>query len=121
MFGIGIPELIVILALALIVIGPEQLPDVAKQIARFVNELRKAGEEFKRQVDLESIKKLRDEPAEWEKDIKETIKKSELTGGMGPEWKKAQKGEKESLSSQENSSSSPKQAGEEKNRENAGS
>ena len=91
MFGIGFPELIVIMALALIVLGPEQLPTVAKQIAKFVNELRKAGEEFKKQLDLEDIKNLRDKPAEWEKEIKDVTKKGNLFGGVGDEWKEASK------------------------------
>jgi len=56
-FGIGLPELIVILVLALIVLGPEKLPQVAKQVARFAGELKKASEEFRQQLDIESLKK----------------------------------------------------------------
>ena len=55
MFGIGIPELIVILALALIVLGPEKLPKVAKQIAKFAGELKRASEEFKKDFDVDSV------------------------------------------------------------------
>ena len=34
MFGIGMPELLLILALALIVIGPKKLPDIARALGR---------------------------------------------------------------------------------------
>jgi len=47
MFGIGFPELLVILALALIVIGPKRLPDIARALGRGFNEFKKATDELK--------------------------------------------------------------------------
>lgn len=41
MFGIGLPELILIMALALIVVGPDKLPDLARSIAKGVLDLKK--------------------------------------------------------------------------------
>lgn len=43
MFGIGLPEFILILALALIVVGPEKLPDLAKTLAKQLMELKKTA------------------------------------------------------------------------------
>jgi TatA/E family protein of Tat protein translocase len=54
MFGIGMPEMILILALALIVIGPKKLPDLAKSIGRAMREFKKATNEFKDTMDLDS-------------------------------------------------------------------
>jgi len=39
-FGIGLPELVVILVLTLIVVGPQRLPEVAAQIGRTIREFR---------------------------------------------------------------------------------
>ena len=41
MFGIGLPEMILILALALIVVGPDKLPELARSVAKGVMELKK--------------------------------------------------------------------------------
>lgn len=41
-FNIGAPELIIILIIALIVLGPGKLPDVAQSLGRSVREFRKA-------------------------------------------------------------------------------
>ena len=42
MFGIGVPELLVIFVVALIVLGPQRLPEVAKFLGKALAELRKA-------------------------------------------------------------------------------
>lgn len=47
MFGIGMPELILIAVVALIVLGPNKLPDLAKSLGRAVREFRKATAEMK--------------------------------------------------------------------------
>ena len=47
MFGIGLPEMIVILAVALIVVGPDKLPDMAKSLAKGVFELKKTLNQVK--------------------------------------------------------------------------
>ena len=48
MFGIGLPEMILILALALIVVGPEKLPDLARSLAKSILELKKTAEGLKK-------------------------------------------------------------------------
>ncbi len=55
MFGIGTWELVVILVLALIVLGPEKLPDMARKIGRTVARLRRTADEVKREIDLDGI------------------------------------------------------------------
>lgn len=47
MFGIGMPELLLILALALIVLGPKKLPELAKALGKGLAEFRRATEELK--------------------------------------------------------------------------
>ncbi len=46
MFGIGFPELVLILLVALIIFGPSKLPDLAKTLGKAVREFRKATEDF---------------------------------------------------------------------------
>jgi Tat protein translocase TatB subunit len=55
MFGIGTWELVVILVLALIILGPAKLPQVAKSIGKSLASLRKSADEVKREIDLEGL------------------------------------------------------------------
>ena len=45
MFGIGLPELIVIAVIALIVVGPKKLPDLAKSLGKGLSEFRRAADD----------------------------------------------------------------------------
>jgi Tat protein translocase TatB subunit len=47
MFGIGMPELLLILALALIVLGPKKLPELARALGKGMAEFRRATDELK--------------------------------------------------------------------------
>jgi TatA/E family protein of Tat protein translocase len=56
MFGIGMPELVVIFVIALLVFGPKELPKIGKTIGKAMGEFRRATDELKegiqREVDL---------------------------------------------------------------------
>ncbi|MFP4629191.1 MAG: twin-arginine translocase TatA/TatE family subunit [Desulfohalobiaceae bacterium] len=54
MFGIGTTEVLVILVVALLVIGPSKLPDVARSLGKGLAEFKRMSSDVKRTIDLES-------------------------------------------------------------------
>jgi len=54
MFNIGLPELLIIVAIALIVFGPNKLPELAKAFGRAMREFKKATEEVKESFEAET-------------------------------------------------------------------
>jgi sec-independent protein translocase protein TatB len=53
MFNIGFPELLIILAIALIIFGPNKLPELAKGLGKAMKEFKKATEEMKEGIKTE--------------------------------------------------------------------
>lgn len=79
MFDIGFSELIVIALVALIVIGPERLPRVARtagallgRFQRYVNDVKS---EVRREMELEDLKKFQSELTEQVREVEHSIHK----------------------------------------------
>ncbi len=77
MFGIGMTELLVIMVIALIVIGPSKLPDLAKALGKGLAEFKKASQEIKASLNLdEEIRSIKKETTDTFNDFKESIDKA---------------------------------------------
>jgi Tat protein translocase TatB subunit len=63
-FNVGTPELLVILLVALIVLGPNKLPEVARQIGKAIGEVRRLGAGFQAEMRDAMQEPVHMEPAE---------------------------------------------------------
>ena len=53
--NLGMPEMIFILLLALVVVGPKKLPEIARQLGKYLAEFKRASNEFKHQIEAEML------------------------------------------------------------------
>jgi TatA/E family protein of Tat protein translocase len=95
MLGIGMQEIIIILVVALIIIGPKKLPDLARALGRAMGEFRKAADDLKDNLDINGMKE------EKEKLLREITQtnlskdKKPKEDKKPPETKPTEKGDKD--------------------------
>lgn len=76
MFGLGMMEILMILAIALIVVGPQKLPELAKTLGKAMGEFKRSAQDLKRSMDVETTIKEIDIP---KTDVNDVLKKNKET------------------------------------------
>jgi len=101
MFGIGSSELLVILVVAFLVLGPSHLPKIARTLGKAMGEFRRVSTEFQRTLNLEVEKEEHEErkrqaekefftqegraekPAETQTDVEKAVKAANSAAHSG--------------------------------------
>lgn len=85
MFGIGSTELLVILVVALLVLGPKNLPKIAHTLGRAMGEFRRVSTEFQRSLNTEIAFEEEEEKAKAKKAAEREKTTSGSTGSSASE------------------------------------
>lgn len=65
MFGFSLSEMLLLAVIALVVIGPKQLPEVARTLGRFLNELKRTSNSFTREF-RDNMDKAKVDPVRYD-------------------------------------------------------
>jgi sec-independent protein translocase protein TatB len=85
MFGLGLFEILFIAVLGLLLIGPEQLPEVTKALARFLTDIRRSTNALKSDFEAHSsanLLKIEEERIQTEKSSQEKVESPDSSGQM---------------------------------------
>ncbi len=92
------PEMLMILAIALIVIGPKKLPDLARSMGRALGEFRRATSDIKESIERETgLGDVKQSLDELGKDIKETVETGSDLVDAVPQEGESQSGPEDKL------------------------
>ncbi len=89
MFGIGLPELIIIIIVALLVVGPAKLPEVARSLGKALGEFRRMADDVKETIEHEMTEE--EEKKEEPEEQKGGEKEQAGTGGEEEKERDARK------------------------------
>lgn len=98
MIDLGLDKLALIGVVALVVLGPEKMPRVARTVGNLLGRAQRYVAEVKnevnRQMDLEELKKMKSEMETAAADVQQSIEKnvSEVSGSFEESWKEATAG-----------------------------
>jgi sec-independent protein translocase protein TatB len=81
MFGMSMPEILLILAVALIVIGPKKLPDLARSLGKGFREFKSATRELKESIDLDpGMKNIRNAFDGIDEEVRDAVRGKSADG-----------------------------------------
>ena len=77
MFGIGIGELLLIFVIALLVFGPDKLPQVARTAGKFMRDLKRTSDDIRssieREINISELRQTLDLPEEVKRTMKDLV------------------------------------------------
>lgn len=86
--NLGMSEMIFIFLLALLIFGPKKLPEIARQVGKFMGDFKRAGNEFRSQIEteianLELEEQIKKDAEKREAAMREAEKKRQEALGQG--------------------------------------
>ena len=76
MFGLGVTEILVILIVAFLLFGPQQLPEIGRQVGKAVKGFKEATDDVRKSVEPE-LNLMQAEMKSLEQDLQSSLKEAE--------------------------------------------